>query len=89
MYDINELYEKIKNADDQGNVILPKEYLKKFIMSSILINKNDISIPKDKIFDYLNNEEFLLPSCFESLDDNKKKKYLSTIENLVRLFYLD
>lgn len=88
MYELEELLQKIKAADETGNLILPKEYLKKFIISNILINNEKISIPKDKIFDYLQDDNFILPSSHDVLDDNKKKKYLSTLEALIRLFYV-
>ena len=89
MYELEELLQKIKNVSEDGNIILPKEYLKKFIISSILINYEKIKIPKDKIFDYLQNDIFDLPSSYDIIDDLKKKKYLSTLENLIRLYYID
>ena len=88
MNNLDELFDKMKQADDNGNLIIPKKYLKKFILSNLLIIKNQQSIKKDKIFDYLNNDNFIFPSGFNLLDDNKQKKYLNNLENLIRLFYL-
>jgi hypothetical protein len=89
MYDIEELFQKIKSADDTGNLILPKEYLKKFILLNLLIIRDNLEIPKDKIFDYLKNDNFSIPSNYDSLDENKQKKYLNNLETLVKLFYLE
>jgi hypothetical protein len=89
MYNIEELFQKIKSADDTGNLILPKEYLKKFILLNLLIIRDNLEIPKDKIFDYLKNDNFSIPSNYDSLDENKQKKYLNNLETLVKLFYLE
>jgi len=90
MLDLEELLNKIKSAsaDENGNIILPKEYLKKFIITNILINNEKIKVPKDSIFDYLEGEDFILPSSYDTIEDSKKKKYLNTLEALIKLFYL-
>ena len=88
MNNLDELFNKIKQADDNDNLIIPKEYLKKFILSNLLIIKNKQTIKKDKIFDYLNNDNFVFPSGFELLDEDKQKKYLNNLATLIKLFYL-
>lgn len=88
MFDLDELFLKIKQADDNGNLIIPKDYLKKFILSNLLILKSNNEIQKDKIFDYLNNDKFIFPSNFDILDEEKKKKYLNNLESLIRLFFI-
>jgi hypothetical protein len=89
MFNIEELFQKMKSADDKGNIILPKEYLKKFILLNLLIVRDNLEIPKDKIFDYLKNDSFHIPSSYDNLDESKQKKYLDNLEVLIKLFYLE
>ena len=53
--DIQKLYTELKNIDINGNIILPKEYLKKFIMMNILLLQEKQKISQTDIFKYLNH----------------------------------
>lgn len=67
MSELDYLYEKIKNLPvNELHLLVPKEYMKKFLQMSILIMKDEKS--------------------FDQLDDTKKMKYLSSLEQLMRLF---
>lgn len=67
MSELDYLYEKIKNLPvNEFHLLVPKEYMKKFLQMSILIMKDEKS--------------------FDQLDDTKKMKYLSSLEQLMRLF---
>jgi len=85
--ELNRLYEKIKDANINGNIILPKEYLRKFIMMNLLMIK-DKKIINDEIYDYRKYNVYELPSDFESLGKDKQDKYLNNLEALIKLFYL-
>lgn len=67
MSELDYLYEKIKNLPvNETHLLIPKEYMKKFLQMSVLIMKED--------------------APFNTLDDSKQFKYLSTLEQLMRLF---
>ena len=41
MNELEKLYEIIKNANTDGNLIIPKDYLRKFIMMNLLMNMDN------------------------------------------------
>lgn len=85
--ELERLYEKIKNTTTEGNLILPKEFLRKFIMMNLLMIK-DKKIINDDIYSYRKYNVYELPSDFETLGKDKQDKYLNNLEALIKLFYI-
>ena len=83
--DIKELYNNLKNTDTTGNIILPKEYLKKFILMNILIMQEKRYIGQKEIFNYIKDNGFEIPGVWDNLDKTKQDKFLKNSEELLKI----
>jgi hypothetical protein len=80
-----ELYNEIKEADNHGNIIVPREYFKKLLLMNMLILQNKPKIKQQEIFGYLKDDFFEMPSAWDGLEDNKKEKFLTTVQEISNL----
>ena len=83
--DIKELYNELKLLECQDNVILPKRYLKNFLLMSMLILEDNRNINKEEIFKYLKNDSFEIPSSWGLLDSKKQEKFYENMQELIDL----
>mgnify|MGYP001020082890 CR=1 FL=1 len=83
--DIKELYNNLKTIDPNGNIILPKEYLKKFILMNILIMQEKRHIDQKEIFNYIKDNGFEIPGVWDNLDLSKQEKFFANANELLNL----
>lgn len=83
--DIKELLSDLKQVETKGNIILPKEYLRKFMLMNILIMQEKQRIDQKDIFNYIKDNGFEIPGAWDGLDQSKREKFLSNFEELLDL----
>jgi len=79
------LLQQLKSKQVEHNVIFPKKDLKQFLIMTILILKENKQINKNDIFQYLENDKFIIPNNFETLDKAKQDKYLNSLKEMVNI----
>ena len=82
---LNDIFKDLKDISNKGNIILPKEFVRKFLLMNILIMNENTSIDQKEIFNYMKDNGFELPSIWQKLDTNKKDKYLETVNELISI----
>lgn len=83
--DIKDLLNDLKDIDGKGNIVLPKEYLRKFMLMNILIMQEKQKIEQKDIFNYIKDNGFEIPGAWDGLDKSKQEKFLGSFEELVDL----
>lgn len=84
-----ELYTEIKEAKTNGNIIVPKEFLKRLLLMNMLILQNRTKIKQTEIFNYLKGDYFETPCAWEGLEESKKEKFLTTVQEISKLLEIN
>ena len=83
--ELNDIFKELKDINNKGNIILPREFVRKFLLMNILIMNEPTTIDQKEIFNYMKDNGFELPSIWQKLDTNKKDKYLEAVNELVSI----
>lgn len=82
---MNDVFSRLKQVNTDGNLLLPKEYVRKLLLMNMLIMQEKQKINQTDIFKYIKDNGFELPSAWESLDLVKQEKFLVLVKELINL----
>lgn len=75
---INDLLTNLKDMDIEGNIVIPKKHLRKFMLMNILIMQEKQIIDRTAIFNYVKDNGFEVPGAWDGLDKAKQEKFINS-----------